>query len=374
MLQQTRVQTVIDYYNRWMLKWPTLHHLAQASLEEVNEMWAGLGYYRRARFLLEGAKMIVAGGDGFPKIVSSLRKVPGIGDYTAGAIASIAFKEVVPVVDGNVIRVLARLKAISANPKDKVTVKKFWKLAAQLVDPHRPGDFNQSLMELGATLCTPVNPSCSSCPVSGQCRALTNSKLDKLVLITDYPAKSIKLKQRHEFSAVCAVEISGRQDLIEGDQSSSVFLLVKRPDEGLLAGLWEFPSVMLGKEADLTRRRKEMNRFLKKSFRLDPQKTCSVLLREDIGEFIHIFTHIRLKVYVELLIVHLKGDMSDLFSTQSGENMTWKCVDREALSSLGLTSGVRKVCTMVQKFKQKSLSTVPAAARKRTNSKKPGSS
>ncbi|KAL9384589.1 hypothetical protein Peur_021599 [Populus x canadensis] len=374
MLQQTRVQTVIDYFNRWMLKWPTLHHLAQASLEEVNEMWAGLGYYRRARFLLEGAKMIVAGGDGFPKIVSSLRKVPGIGDYTAGAIASIAFKEVVPVVDGNVIRVLARLKAISANPKDKVTVKKFWKLAAQLVDPHRPGDFNQSLMELGATLCTPVNPSCSSCPVSGQCRALTISKLDKLVLITDYPAKSIKLKQRHEFSAVCAVEITGRQDLIEGDQSSSVFLLVKRPDEGLLAGLWEFPSVMLGKEADLTRRRKEMNRFLKKSFRLDPQKTCSVLLREDIGEFIHIFTHIRLKVYVELLIVHLKGDMSDLFSKQSGENMTWKCVDREALSSLGLTSGVRKACTMVQKFKQKSLSTVSAAARKRTNSKKPGSS
>ncbi|KAG5232132.1 A/G-specific adenine DNA glycosylase [Salix suchowensis] len=313
MLQQTRVQTVIDYYNRWMLKWPTLHHLAQASLEEVNEMWAGLGYYRRARFLLEGARMIVAGGDGFPKIVSSLLKVPGIGDYTAGAIASIAFKEVVPVVDGNVIRVLARLKAISANPKDKVTVKKFWKLAAQLVDPHRPGDFNQSLMELGATLCTPLNPSCSSCPVSGECRALAISKLDKLVLITDYPAKSIKLKQRHEFSAVCVVEISGRQDLIEGDQSNSVFLLVKRPDEGLLAGLWEFPSVMLGKEAALTRRRKEMNCFLKKSFRLDPQRTCSILLREDVGEFTHIFSHIRLKVYVELLIVHLKGLKTLLF-------------------------------------------------------------
>ncbi|KAB5527782.1 hypothetical protein DKX38_021629 [Salix brachista] len=452
MLQQTRVQTVIDYYNRWMLKWPTLHHLAQASLEEVNEMWAGLGYYRRARFLLEGrslrvypwrscrnivvvpfhselrweviyyghvcdlftgdhyllnfsgvidgiapmvqegARMIVAGGDGFPKTVSSLLKVPGIGDYTAGAIASIAFKEVVPVVDGNVIRVLARLKAISANPKDKVTVKKFWqlhvlcswflsltiqyivvrKLAAQLVDPHRPGDFNQSLMELGATLCTPLNPSCSSCPVSGECRVLAISKLDKLVLITDYPAKSIKLKQRHEFSAVCVVEISGRHDLIEGDQSNSVFLLVKRPDEGLLAGLWEFPSVMLGKEAALTRRRKEMNCFLKKSFKLDPQRTCSILLREDVGEFIHIFSHIRLKVYVELLIVHLKGDMSDLFSMRDGENTTWKCVDRQALSSLGLTSGVRKVYTMVQKFKQNRLSTASAAARKRTNSKKSG--
>ncbi|KAJ6343214.1 hypothetical protein OIU76_005032 [Salix suchowensis] len=315
MLQQTRVQTVIDYYNRWMLKWPTLHHLAQASLEEVNEMWAGLGYYRRARFLLEGARMIVAGGDGFPKIVSSLLKVPWnrrlyswcnclnsiqrseyLLCFSFLKYTNLGFQDmlcqVVPVVDGNVIRVLARLKAISANPKDKVTVKKFWKLAAQLVDPHRPGDFNQSLMELGATLCTPLNPSCSSCPVSGECRALAISKLDKLVLITDYPAKSIKLKQRHEFSAVCVVEISGRHDLIEGDQSNSVFLLVKRPDEGLLAGLWEFPSVMLGKEAALTRRRKEMNCFLKKSFRLDPQRTCSILLREDVGEFIpHFQSH-----------------------------------------------------------------------------------
>ncbi|CAK7349187.1 unnamed protein product [Dovyalis caffra] len=333
MLQQTRVQTVIDYYNRWMLKWPTPHHLAQASLEEVNEMWAGLGYYRRARFLLEGAKMIVAGRDGFPK-----KFLPcGSGSFQD------MLCQVVPVVDGNVIRVLARLKAISENPKDKVAVMNFWKLAGQLVDPYRPGDFNQSLMELGATLCTPVNPSCSSCPVSGQCRALTISKQDKLVLVTDYPAKSKKLKQRHEFSAVCVVEISGGQDLIEGDQSSSVFLLVKRPDEGLLAGLWEFPSVMLGKEADLTRRRKEMNHFLKKSFRLDPQRTCSILLREEIGDFIHIFSHIRLKLYVELLVVHLKGDMGDWFSKQDRENLTWKCVDCKTLSSLGLTSGVRKI-------------------------------
>ncbi|KAJ6680658.1 ADENINE DNA GLYCOSYLASE [Salix purpurea] len=324
MLQQTRVQTVIDYYNRWMLKWPTLHHLAQASLEEVNEMWAGLGYYRRARFLLEGARMIVAGGDGFPKIVSSLLKVPWNRRLYSWC---------------NCLNSIQRSGA--TNPKDKVTVKKFWKLAAQLVDPHRPGDFNQSLMELGATLCTPLNPSCSSCPVSGECRALAISKLDK-------------------------------QELIEGDQSNSVFLLVKRPDEGLLAGLWEFPSVMLGKEAALTRRRKEMNCFLKKSFRLDPQRTCSILLREDVGEFTHIFSHIRLKVYVELLIVHLKDDMSDLFSMRDGENTTWKCVDREALSSLGLTSGVRKVYTMVQKFKQNRLSTASAAARKRTNSKKSG--
>ncbi|KAJ4847446.1 hypothetical protein Tsubulata_043386 [Turnera subulata] len=380
MLQQTRVQTVIDYYNRWMLKWPTLQHLAQASLEvflntnpmsvldvwfrlEVNEMWAGLGYYRRARFLLEGAKKIIAEGEGFPNTVSSLRKVPGIGDYTAGAIASIAFNEVVPVVDGNVVRVLARLKAISANPKDR-------KLAAQLVDPCRPGDLNQSLMELGATVCTPSTPNCSSCPVSSQCSAFSISKKDESVLVTHYPTKVEKVKQRHEFSAVCVVEILGRRDPSVKDQSGSEFLLVRRPDEGLLAGLWEFPSVMLEKDVDLTIRRKKTDHFLKKEFRLDPQRNCTVVLREDIGEFVHIFSHIRLKVYVELLV--FKGVARDLFSKLEQETIPWKCVDSNALSTLGLTSGVRKVYTMVQNFKQNAMST--GSPRKQLKSKRQRSS
>ncbi|KAK4847097.1 hypothetical protein QYF36_025504 [Acer negundo] len=370
MLQQTRVQTVIEYYNRWMKKWPTIHHLSQASLEEVNEMWAGLGYYRRARFLLEGAKMIVDGGGGFPNIVSALLKVPGIGNYTAGAIASIAFNEAVPVVDGNVIRVLARLKAISANPKDSLTVKNFWKLAAQLVDPCRPGDFNQSLMELGATVCTPLNPSCASCPVSGQCRALSISKHDSSVLVTDYPIKVEKTKQRHDISAACVVEILGGQDGSEINQHDSRFLLVKRPDEGLLAGLWEFPSVMLDEEVNLTRRRKETDCFLKKSFSLDSKKNCNIVSREDVGEFVHIFSHIRLKVYVELLVLRLKGGMNDWLEKQNKGTMAWKCVDNEALSNMGLTSGVRKVYTMVEKFKQKGSTTNSIPSRKRTSSKK----
>uniref|UniRef100_A0A7N0U976 Adenine DNA glycosylase n=1 Tax=Kalanchoe fedtschenkoi TaxID=63787 RepID=A0A7N0U976_KALFE len=126
MLQQTRVQTVIAYFNRWMLKWPSIQHLAGASIEEVNELWAGLGYYRRARFLLEGAKMIVDGGGEFPKSVEGLCKIRGIGNYTAGAIASIAFEKAVPLVDGNVIRVIARLKAISTSPKEKSAVTAFW--------------------------------------------------------------------------------------------------------------------------------------------------------------------------------------------------------------------------------------------------------
>ncbi|XP_022771619.1 adenine DNA glycosylase [Durio zibethinus] len=365
MLQQTRVQTVIDYYNRWMQKWPTLQHLAQASLEEVNEMWAGLGYYRRARFLLEGAKMIVSGGSEFPNTVSTLRKVPGIGDYTAGAIASIAFKEVVPVVDGNVVRVLARLKAISANPKDKITVKNLWKLAAQLVDPSRPGDFNQSLMELGATLCTALNPSCSSCPVSSQCRAFYNSKNDESVKVTDYPMKVVKAKQRNDFSTVCVVEISGGQGISLQSQSDSRFLLVKRPDEGLLAGLWEFPSVTLDKEADLSVKRKLIDQLLKKSFRLNPLKNCSIISRELVGEFVHVFSHIRRKIYVELLVLHLKVGMHDLFKEKDKKAMDWKLLDCEAVSNMGLTSAVRKVYSMVQKFKQNGLSSNSIPLRKR---------
>ncbi|CAN8232432.1 unnamed protein product [Cochlearia groenlandica] len=345
MLQQTRVLTVIDYYQRWMLKWPTLLHLSLASLEEVNEMWAGLGYYRRARFLLEGAKMVVAGKEGFPKKASSLMKVKGIGEYTAGAIASIAFNEAVPVVDGNVIRVLARLKAISANPKDRLTAKKFWKLAAQLVDPLRPGDFNQSLMELGATLCAVSNPSCSSCPVSSQCRAYSLFQENGTSPVTDYPTKVVKAKQKHDFCCVCVLEIVDQ----ERNQSGGRFVLIKRPEEGLLAGLWEFPSVILDKEADLETRRKAINIYLNKALHVEPEKTCAIVSRKELGEFVHIFTHIRRKIYVELLVVHLTVD---LFKDKAESNVTVKCVDSEALSTMGLTSAVRKVYSMVEAHKK----------------------
>ncbi|CAL9224945.1 unnamed protein product [Arabidopsis halleri] len=384
MLQQTRVQTVMDYYKRWMNKWPTIYDLAQASLEvilllffqfwenqldqemaffywilanEVNEMWAGLGYYRRARFLLEGAKMVVAGKDGFPNQASSLMKVKGIGEYTAGAIASIAFNEAVPVVDGNVIRVLARLKAISANPKDRLTARNFWKLAAQLVDPSRPGDFNQSLMELGATLCSVSKPSCSSCPVSSQCRAFSLSEENRMISVTDYPTKVIKAKPRRDFCCVCVLEILN----LERNQSGGRFVLVKRPEQGLLAGLWEFPSVILDEEADSPTRRSAINLFLKEAFHVEPKKTCTIVSREELGEFVHVFTHIRRKVYVELLVVQLTGGTKDLFKGQAKDTLTWKCVGSDVLSTMGLTSAVRKVYSMVEAHKQ-GLSVAPVSS------------
>ncbi|KAK9100263.1 hypothetical protein Scep_023693 [Stephania cephalantha] len=367
MLQQTRVATVIDYYNRWMEKWPTINHLAQASQEEVNQMWAGLGYYRRARFLLEGAKMIVEKGGEFPQTVSTLRKIKGIGDYTAGAIASIAFYEAVPVVDGNVIRVIARLKAISANPKESTTIKIFWKLAGQLVDACRPGDFNQALMELGATICSPTSPGCSICPVAGQCRALQLCQSHKLESVTDYPAKVVKLKQRLDFWAVCVVEIleHNNVDIQKESNEKNKFLFVKRPDEGLLAGLWEFPSVSLKGEANLATRRQMMDKYLKNFFKLNTDE-CTIVSREDIGECVHIFTHIRLKMFVELIVLHQKGG-GRVFHAKKEDISAWKYVDGDSIDSMGLTSGVRKVYNMIQQCKrEQSLENQPRRTRKRS--------
>lgn len=201
------------------------------------------------------------------------------------------------------------------------------KLAAQLVDPLRPGDFNQSLMELGATLCTPLNPNCTSCPVSSQCRALHNSRNDESVTVTDYPMKVVKAKQRNDFSTVCVVEISGSQDKLQQTKSDSRFLLIKRPDEGLLAGLWEFPCVTLDEEAELSMRRKLIDQLLKKSFKLNPPKNCNVISREPVGEFVHVFSHIRRKIYVELLVLHLKGSKLSL-------EHVYMCINCFALSIL----------------------------------------
>ncbi|KAB8116960.1 hypothetical protein EE612_058444, partial [Oryza sativa] len=310
MLQQTRVPVVIDYYSRWMARWPTVDSLAAATQEEVNEMWAGLGYYRRARFLLEGAKQIVEKGK-FPRTASALREVRGIGDYTAGAIASIAFNEVVPVVDGNVVRVISRLYAIPDNPKESSTVKRFWQLTGELVDPSRPGDFNQAMMELGATLCNKTKPGCSQCPVSSHCQALALSNQNASVKVTDYPRVVPKAKPRSDFAAVCVVQIAQCLDecIADATGNDNFFLLIKRPEEGLLAGLWEFPSVLVNEgKTDALNRRKEMDKYLKQLLGIDVKRRSSVILREDVGQHVHIFSHIRLTMFVELMILNLKGN------------------------------------------------------------------
>nr|XP_011762280.1 adenine DNA glycosylase isoform X3 [Macaca nemestrina] len=273
MLQQTQVATVINYYTGWMQKWPTLQDLASASLEEVNQLWAGLGYYSRGRRLQEGARKVVEElGGHMPRTAETLQQLlPGVGRYTAGAIASIAFGQATGVVDGNVARVLCRVRAIGADPSSTLVSQRLWGLAQQLVDPARPGDFNQAAMELGATVCTPQRPLCSQCPVQSLCRARQRVEREQLLAsrslsgnpdveecalntgqcqlclpasepwdqtlgVVNFPRKASRKPPREESSATCVLEQPGA---LGGAQ----ILLVQRPNSGLLAGLWEFPSV-----------------------------------------------------------------------------------------------------------------------------------
>ena len=172
MLQQTRVETVIPYWERFLARFPDVASLARAELDDIYAVWTGLGYYSRARNLKAAAVSIVAdhGGE-LPNNAEGLRSLAGIGRYTAGAVASIAFDREEPLVDGNVVRVFARLEDIREDSSERAIVERLWSLAAELVRGPRPGDLNQALMELGATICTPKRPHCLACPVRLECRA-----------------------------------------------------------------------------------------------------------------------------------------------------------------------------------------------------------
>ena len=235
MLQQTRVETVIPYYEKWLHRFPDLESLAAAEEDEVLRLWQGLGYYSRARRLLEGALVVRERfGGTLPETSHGLREIPGIGEYTAGAVASIAFGEVVPAVDGNVKRVLSRLFDLEA-PRPS----EYRALAEALVDPQRPGDFNQALMELGALICVPRNPRCSACPLAAECLALARGT------VADRPARKRKTPIPEVDIAVGVMVSAG------GERGDEVRLLVqKRPEAGLLAGMWEFPGVVVAPEDD----------------------------------------------------------------------------------------------------------------------------
>ena len=211
MAQQTQLDRVRQYWTTWMERWPSVDALAAASEDDVRGAWAGLGYYRRAAFLLKGAQYVSRDlGGAFPTDVASLSKIPGVGPYTAAAVASIGAGTRAAVVDGNVVRVLSRLRALSGDPKSTAAVKTHAALAAALVDDARPGDFNQAVMELGATVCTggAVAPRCSSCPVASVCTARTRA-LAGHGAVTDYPTPVAKAAKREESVDVCVVEVGG---------------------------------------------------------------------------------------------------------------------------------------------------------------------
>ncbi len=229
MLQQTQVSTVKPYYQRWLRSFPTVQALARASEDDVLHHWQGLGYYSRARSLHSGAKAVVERGGNLPHSVEELRALPGIGPYTAGAIASIAFGQDEPLVDGNVIRVLTRLYALGGDPQRSAVNKQLWALARALLPPGRAGDFNQALMELGATRCTPKKPLCHQCPLQQQCCAHRSGETER------YP----ELAPRTKATAV---------DHVAALVTKGPLVLVGRlPAEApRWAGMWLFPAVELG--------------------------------------------------------------------------------------------------------------------------------
>ncbi len=224
MLQQTQVATVVPYYHRFLKEFPTIEALANADAHRLMKSWEGLGYYARARNMQHAAKTILNELNGkFPETRDALMKLKGFGAYTSASVASLAFGEDCAAVDGNVLRVFARLYAISDDIREATTKEKINALAILELPKGRAGEFNEAVMELGATVCTPKRPKCAHCPISDACDAFQKN------LISEIPFKSRRAVLKHHTIAVGVVR---KGDLI---------LIALRPKDGLLGNLWEFP-------------------------------------------------------------------------------------------------------------------------------------
>ena len=265
MLQQTRVDTVIPYYHKWLEEFPTVEDLATADEDRVLKVWEGLGYYSRARNLHKAAHILVDRFQGqLPRDLKDLQSLPGVGRYTAGAIASIAFGIPAPILDGNLRRVLTRFFNIRTPIQTTETEKRLWKLAGELLPPNNPGDFNQALMELGALVCLPINPNCADCPLNKECQA------NQLGIQESLPVRKEKSPPPHYQVAAAVIEKEGQ------------VLLAKRPPDGLLGGLWEFPG---GKQEEAETLPEALRREIQEELDLE------IVVGEALGTFQHAYTH-----------------------------------------------------------------------------------
>jgi A/G-specific adenine glycosylase len=272
MLQQTQVETVIPYYERFLRRFPDVRTLAAAELEDVLREWAGLGYYSRARNLHAAAGEVVERFAGrLPADVDALRSLPGVGRYTAGAVASIAFDRPAPVLDGNVTRVLVRLHGIREEVGRPAVMRRLWDQAAVLARGPDPGDLNQALMELGARVCTPRAPRCEACPLEAGCVARRAGDAERL------PRREPRRPPRPVRALAALVLRRGQA------------LAVRRPRTGLLAGLWELPGAEL---AD----REVPGRVLRR--RLAATTGLRLETPEALGRVTHRFTHRSLELFV----------------------------------------------------------------------------
>jgi A/G-specific adenine glycosylase len=226
MLQQTQVASVVEYFKRFIARWPTLADLAAADEQQVLLAWQGLGYYSRARNLLATARQVMSQlGGSLPADVAALRRLPGIGAYTAGAIASLAFDVPAPILDGNVTRVLCRLDAVEDDPREPGARKALWARAGELVPSRRAGDFNSALMELGELVCTPRGARCDECPVAKACRALKAGAVERI------PPAAPRRERPLERRWTLCIHRRGR------------WLIERRPGQGRWAAMWQFITV-----------------------------------------------------------------------------------------------------------------------------------
>jgi A/G-specific adenine glycosylase len=274
MLQQTRVETVVNYFRRWMQRFPTISDLASASEQEVLLAWEGLGYYGRARNLHKAAKIVAGDHSGeLPRDVKSLRKLPGIGRYTAGAIASIAFGLDEPTLDGNLRRVFSRIFNVEEAADSTTGEKILWDLVAQYLPKGRAGDYNQALMDLGATICLPRNPLCLPCPVKEMRQAKA------LGIQEQRPELKPKKVIPHHTVTAAIIRRDGK------------ILLAKRPAEGLLGGMWEFPGGKVEAGESLTSAlQREIYEELGTKIRVG----------KSFGVYRHAYTHFRITLHAFL--------------------------------------------------------------------------
>ncbi|MCX6055074.1 MAG: A/G-specific adenine glycosylase [Chloroflexi bacterium] len=271
MLQQTRVETVIPYFKKWMTIFPSLHDLANSNEQKVLQVWEGLGYYSRARNLYKTAVMIRGKFDGkLPQTVTELITLPGVGRYTAAAISSIAFGRNEAVLDGNVKRVLARVSNFTQPVNSPEGETNLWDLAVELLPHGKAGAYNQALMDLGATLCTPKSPHCGTCPVNSLCLAKKMGSQDSL-------PKMLK-KSPIPHITVCAAIIH-RNDKV---------LVACRPSKGLLGGLWEFPGGKLEKNESLEQ---ALTREIREEL------AAEITIGFFVGKYHHTYTHFKVTLH-----------------------------------------------------------------------------
>lgn len=295
MLQQTRVDTVIPYFNRFIEKYPNIQALAEANEQDLLKTWEGLGYYSRVKNLQSAVKEVATQYGGVvPSDKETFSKLKGVGPYTTGAVLSIAFDKPVPAVDGNVMRVLSRIFEIEDDIAKPQTRKLIEQLTEKIISHEDPSSFNQGLMELGAIICKPASPDCLLCPVREQCRAFQNGTETKL------PIKS-KQKKGKTVQYVAAILLDEKEKVI----------IRKRPEKGLLASLWEFPN------EEVTSAKKNMITQFEKIWL--EKYGMEVDLKEPLCVVEHVFSHLTWKIHA--FIGNVKGELPSNMEAVSIENI-----------------------------------------------------